>query len=58
MSEENLTVVRRAYQAFGQNDLPTILELLDPENPCLYTTVYDGSRWSFCPYLRHFPMVS
>jgi ketosteroid isomerase-like protein len=29
--EENINVVRRAYQAFGQNDLPTIFELLDPE---------------------------
>jgi ketosteroid isomerase-like protein len=29
--EENLTVVRRAYEAFGQSDLPAIFELLDPE---------------------------
>jgi ketosteroid isomerase-like protein len=29
--EENINFVRRAYQAFGQNDLPTIFELLDPE---------------------------
>lgn len=31
MSEENLTVVRRAYEAFGRGDLSTIFELLDPE---------------------------
>jgi ketosteroid isomerase-like protein len=31
VSEENLTVVRRAYEAFGRGDLSTIFELLDPE---------------------------
>jgi ketosteroid isomerase-like protein len=31
MSEENLEVVRKAYEAFGQGDLPTVFDLLDPE---------------------------
>ena len=31
MPEENLTVVRRAYEAFGRGDLLTIFELLAPE---------------------------
>jgi ketosteroid isomerase-like protein len=28
--EDNPTVVRRAYEAFGRGDVPTIFDLLDP----------------------------
>ena len=31
MSDENVSIVRRSYEAFRRRDLPTVIALLDPE---------------------------
>jgi ketosteroid isomerase-like protein len=30
MSQENVTLVQRAYEAFGRGEIPTLLALMDP----------------------------
>ena len=31
MSEENVTLVRRSFEAFGRGDIPGVLDTMDPE---------------------------
>jgi uncharacterized protein len=42
MSQENVTVIRSAYEAFGRGDIPAVLQNFDPEVewhvPSLYPT--------------------